>query len=907
MSRYDRLRQRLPSMYRPESGDLSLMGRYLATAAESMNQLEEETGAVMRAHWLSQADRTEYHPYYLLKRQRDGLSPLRPGQWFDLDDLTALKDAITSGSEPMPHLRTLLSPALVADLSNPDADAEATTTRLISELQRLPFTAGLYKAEVFAGVDLPTDLTDQLTELGSAADPTLNRQLLRATFKTLLREPVVDHFYLEDLTRLGALLGISPLREPTSLRESAESFRLRLRRMVRFYRNGVGTLPSLRLLVEALLPVDMGRAPQERDRPFLLEPFPTREGPVQSIQARDKPLDILGPLMRWQIDHQGLGETSATVYMQGVTPVPAKISATLNPMIERVQDTGAGKPLGLAYEGLLAPDETLRLRPAMASWLGLKNGPRRSRSLPQEDLPANPTAPGPWNTIAGAPAGKVIAFYQGPDRVLWLVLGGGTLLSYNGSAWQERLTGLGDTFCMAGAENYLLVGTRDGVKQIDLFPQNGVLTPVDVAGLADKTLALHRHGNDWWIGQQKGLMRWTDNGLPHVFGIHEDLGTGVLVGALCIDRHGLLFAGTSRGLFQYQSQGARWFYYAGGSPFESDSDWKLLGEQLPQDDEVFLPEVTAITRGFGSDLWLGTTKGLARYRARPVRGTTYETVLEAFPDLGLGRVEAIVLDPRQQPWFATERGLLRHDGRDLWYHGSNGWKQLGAASSRYDGTPRPRPRGTWRFRAGNWESFSGQGWLIDQPAVRIGNSATVYAVCFTPMVVADLGTWDGVQFQHQTNVVNSKLKMRYKPTPDRIVDGGIPAIPAVRTGKATWRYLRYQPDAEPAPAGGPAWNCEGRLVTPPSDDDPWPGRYLDGSIATNPFLPAVFAFDPAARLWMTWPGRGRLSVLVRLQRRQPDEILDKAIIDRVWDGLQQFRPAGVSVILALDEQRLRGV
>jgi hypothetical protein len=369
----------------------------------------------------------------------------------------------------------------------------------------------------------------------------------------------------------------------------------------------------------------------------------------------------------------------------------------------------------------------------------------------------------------------------------------------------------------------------------------------------------------------------------------------------------MLFAGTTLGLFQYQPKGQQWYYYTGESQFETGADWKPLQEKAPEQNEVFLPEVTAIARGYGSELWLGTANGLARYRARSVRGTTYETVLEAFPDLGTGRVEAIVRDARDQLWFATERGLLRFDGRDLWYNSSNGWKQLGIAASRYDGAPRPRPRGTWRFSAGNWESFNGQGWVVDQPPVRIGNSATVYAICFTAMVVGDLGSWDGSSFQHQSNVGGSKLKMRYKPAPDRIVDGGIPALPTVRKGKATWRYLRYQPDAEPAPAVGPAWNCEGRLVTPPSEDDPWPARYLDGSALPNPYIPAVFAFDPAVRLWMTWPGRSRLCVLVRLLRREPGEILDSAVIDRVWDGLQQFRPAGVSVILALDEERLRGV
>ena len=905
MSRYDRMRERLPSLYRPEAGDTSLLGQYLTASAQDMNSLEQEAGAVMRAHWFSLADRTDYHPYFSLLRQRDGLPPLRAGQWFDIPDTTALLQAFAAAEEPAVYLRSRLTPKLAAALVDPAADKALSARRLASELQRLPFAAQLYNPLAFAGLDLPEPLLQRLDETGDATDPLLNRDLLQAVFSTLLREPTDDHAYLEDLTRMGALLGISPLREPTSLRESAEAFRLRLARMVAFYRNGIGTLPSLRRLVEALLPVDLEASPEERDRPFLMEAFPAQAGPIQSIQARDQPLDTLGPLMRWQVTHHGMGPTPPTLYMQGVTPVPGLISATLNPMVERLEDDSGAKPLGLAYIGTLAPDETLRLRPATASWLGFDNGPRRARALPQGELPGDPTAAGPWNTVAGAPVARTIGFYQGPDHLLWVAHGNGALWSYDGSSWQERLA-LDDIFCISGHDHYLLLGTQSGLKKIDLFPLDDILVVEVVPGLAEPVRALLREGDHWWLGHQSGISRWTDGEDPQPFGLH-DLDAPVSVQALCLDRHGMLFAGTDLGLFQYQFQSGHWYVYLGGTHVEAEGDWHLLQDTLPAADERFLPPINALVRGHGSDLWLGTDNGIARYLARPVRGTVYETVLEAFPDLGTDSVATIALDPRGQPWFGTERGLLRYDGRDMWYHGSLGWKQLGAASSRYDGSPRPRPRGSWRFRAGNWESFSGNGWHIDQPPVRIGNSSTVYAVAWTPIVAADLGTWDGATFQHVGNVGPSKLRMRYKPEPDRITDGGITALPAVAVGTGSWRYLRYQPDPEPAPEPGPAWNCEGLLVTPPPADPPWPARFLDNSGAPNPYQPAVFAFDPAVRLWMTWSGRETLTVLVRLQRRTAQETLDTAVIDRVWEGLQQFRPAGVRVLLALDEEILRGV
>ncbi len=907
MSRYDRMRERLPSLYRPEAGDDTLLGLFLSVVAESLDGLEQEAGAVMRAHWFSLADRTVYHPYYSLIRQRSGLAPLRPGQWFDITDPEALVAAFAAENETAIYLRSRLSPTLAMALTDARADKTVTNRRLSAELQRLPFVPHLYEPAPFAALDLPAPLQQRLDEAGFATDPLLNRDLLIAVFTPLLSEPVDDHYDLEDLTRLGALLGLSPLREPTSLRESAESFRLRMARWVRFYRNGIGTLPALRRLVEALLPVDPELRLEERDRPFLLEAFPSLAGTIQTIEARGQPHDMLGPLMRWQVIHTGMDETRPTLYLQGVTPVPGEVSATVNPMVERLESDSGARSLGLAYDGTLAPGETLRLRPAIASWLGFANGPRRARALPQGQLPGDPTAPGPWNTVAGAPSAKVAAFYQGPDAQLWVALSSGILWSYDGSGWQERLQGLSTIFCVAGREDYLLLGTEDGLKKVALFPEDGVLVADAVPGLADGTQALCRAGNEWWVGHQRGLSRWPDGGAPEPFGLHADLGREVAVQALCLDRHDMLFAGTPLGLFQYQFQSGHWYYYVGGTHIEAEGDWRLLDGGLPEADEVFLPGVTALARGHGSDLWLGTDRGLARYLARPVSGTVYETVLEAFPDLGLGRVAAIVLDPQGQPWFATERGLLRYDGRDMWHHSSTGWKQLGAATARYDGSPRPRPRGSWRFQAGGWASFSGSGWQIDQPAVRIGNSASVFAVAWTPIVAADLGTWDGITFQPSGGVGPSKLKMRYKPAPDRIVDGGIAALPTVAVGNGTWRYLRYQPTSETPPAVGPAWNSEGRLVTPPPKDAPWPARYLESADGPNPYQPAVFAFDPAVRLWMTWPGRESLTVLVRLQRREPGEILDTAIIDRVWEGLQQFRPAGVRVLLALDQELLRGV
>jgi hypothetical protein len=46
--------------------------------------------------------------------------------------------------------------------------------------------------------------------------------------------------------------------------------------------------------------------------------------------------------------------------------------------------------------------------------------------------------------------------------------------------------------------------------------------------------------------------------------------------------------------------------------------------------------------------------------------------------------------------------------------------------------------------------------------------------------------------------------------------------------------------------------------------------------------------------------------MVRLQKRMPDEAIHPAIVDRVWQGIQLVRPAGVRVLLAIEDDIVRG-
>jgi len=191
----------------------------------------------------------------------------------------------------------------------------------------------------------------------------------------------------------------------------------------------------------------------------------------------------------------------------------------------------------------------------------------------------------------------------------------------------------------------------------------------------------------------------------------------------------------------------------------------------------------------------------------------------------------------------------------------------------------------------------------------------VQALEFTDGVAADLlDSWSPADFSSSgsTPVDATLFRLRCKPPGyERIVAGGIPAVPRLPVGESTWRYLALEPAELVEPAVLPAWTVEGRLLrdgAAPSDPEPDPGRWDETApdADAGEFDEAVFAFPPAARVGFEWRPRRRLGILARLAKRSPQNEVDPAVLDRVYQGLQQVRPAGVRVALAVEETTVRG-
>jgi hypothetical protein len=693
-----------------------------------------------------------------------------------------------------------------------------------------------------------------------------------------LHDPDLLRFpYISDLARLAALLPVAPW---VADGEVVEAYRLRIERMVALYKDGVGTLEALLRMVEIELPVALSGPPEERDRGLVLEEFAPSRRDALDVTVPGNPPGTVAPLMHWTVEAAGLAPVPATAYVTGVAPGAER------PVLELYE---AG--LALGYRGTVADGQVLRLRPAFSSWLARPAGVDRALALPTDGAGADPAAPGPWSASPGAPGG-VVALAQTRDRILWAATADGKLARYDGKTWSTILTALGVPHCLAATPDALLVGTDAGLLHVPLFPDDGFVAH-GIVGVTGPVYAISVDAGGWTLGTKSGIVRRGNDSQVTPVAL-----AGVAVRAIAEDAMGAALYGTDRGVIQHQPGRDHWYAYHGGGASDTDDDWVRIDPAAPL-AEVFLPPVRALHRGADGALWLGTDHGLARYVARPAERLAFTTALEAFPDLGTGAIHVIARDAHGVVWIGGADGLFRADRRDLWHVEDGDWRQLGRADTLYDG-PDPLPRGSWRFdRAGGaWQRFDAvRGWVAHTADPRIEAEDAVTALAWSDEVAADVDT---------APVAATDLVMRFKPADDRIVDGGVPALPRIAPGRAVWRYLQLEGDDEPARTSRPSWTREGRLLEGPSvppelDDPPEPDRF-----EITRWTRGLVAFPTAAKVRMEWQPTQRLSVAARLRPRSAEEAIEPAVLDRVFDGISQVRPAGVRAVLAVDETIVRG-
>jgi hypothetical protein len=62
--RFRHIRDRLPSLWRPEAGDTSLLTRSLLAVADLLERWNGEASGVMQAHWFPYADQALFSPFF---------------------------------------------------------------------------------------------------------------------------------------------------------------------------------------------------------------------------------------------------------------------------------------------------------------------------------------------------------------------------------------------------------------------------------------------------------------------------------------------------------------------------------------------------------------------------------------------------------------------------------------------------------------------------------------------------------------------------------------------------------------------------------------------------------------------------------------------------------------------------
>ena len=786
MARYEALRDRLPSLYRPEDDEVA-EGLVPLGAGELA---EVRAGSSALAHEVRVRGGV-LHVLLSAPARVDGLrfaGGVAPGSGYAAE--------LYRFAEP---LVTEIRPAVVAAVT----DGVAVLPRPL-ETQR--FALALKRRELVTGVLLAVAgaldrLNDEAAEVMQAhwyryADSgRFSPYVLRARARAAAPGPapvpapadpdVAGFPYIADLGRLGSLLALAPWRAQSA--ETVETYRERIARIVSLYRNGLGTIDALRRMTEAQLPVDATAPPERRDRPFSVEDLAALVTTRMPVLMPGEPDSVVGPLMHWRTQGDTLEPAPPTAYVQAPTgnerfgAARAGIHyapAAERPLLERFDPAAAGPAVGLAYLDTVPDGATLRLRPAFMSWLAREDGVHAARSEPGEDVPADPAAPGPWEKQADGPETAVAALVQTADLILWAATGEAALAARRRRLEARARRRRGDPRARRGRGG---PAARHAGRPAAGRPpsQSRARRSRPSPTRRSKGRCTRCCGRRTAPGGRAPRTAWlarTPGEAFEPFVLEGDLATPVH--ALAEDDSGAIYAGTDLGLFQHQPGPDRWYWYAGGEATDQEPEWQELhpaaagaDRNAPAEAAVHLPAVTAVRRVRDGDLWIGTAAGLARYTAVASEGKLdHRTLLQAFPDVVPGRVAAIAEDPRGLVWFATDRGLLRYDGRDFeQFRDADGrWEGLGRADRIYGAEP--RARGMWRHRRadGVWERFDDvSAWVPFEDEPRSAEEPSVAAFAFTDGVVADLlDAWDIETFVTggpTTPIAPEKLVVRYKP------------------------------------------------------------------------------------------------------------------------------------------------
>ncbi|MBL4794563.1 MAG: hypothetical protein JKY24_03430, partial [Pseudomonadales bacterium] len=89
MSKYQKLKEHLPSLYRPEDRETNLLNLLLKELGGNMDEISRELTVVMQSHWFKTADKATYDNHFLRARELAGLGVV---QLHDANDREAIAE-----------------------------------------------------------------------------------------------------------------------------------------------------------------------------------------------------------------------------------------------------------------------------------------------------------------------------------------------------------------------------------------------------------------------------------------------------------------------------------------------------------------------------------------------------------------------------------------------------------------------------------------------------------------------------------------------------------------------------------------------------------------------------------------------------------------------------------------------
>ena len=103
MPKYETIRTYLPMLFRPESGDSSVISAFIRSVGSLLDDLNQDMGVVLQSHWAGLADDARFNPYMTLDRLLNESGPLNlknPEDHLTWDTFPYVHDLARIGAPP---------------------------------------------------------------------------------------------------------------------------------------------------------------------------------------------------------------------------------------------------------------------------------------------------------------------------------------------------------------------------------------------------------------------------------------------------------------------------------------------------------------------------------------------------------------------------------------------------------------------------------------------------------------------------------------------------------------------------------------------------------------------------------------------------------------------------------------